>query len=616
MVLTQSASNPLEHARQLLAAGDMNGARALFRQAVRQAPGDARVLLEAGITEAQAGDFAHARRYLEKAARKAPQDANVFYNLGYVELAEERALKARHAFERALKIDPALGEAEAGLAEACYRLGANEDALAHAEKAIELAPHDAESWHIKGLALIALGRRAEGAGALRVCLRANPHHANAKLNLAVVRADVSGPENPARLLDEVAAETGIPDKFLIPAAEAYALAGELDKAEALAEKAATQGQDQAAVLHITAQIKVWQGDFDTAERLARQSLALNPDQGASWSALAKIKRLGEDDGEEVTRVAALDSLDSFQRMAANHALYHVLERRGDHAGAWRALKKANDIQWSLSPFDATRSRLTTSQIMETFTPKFLADHAGEGFDGEGAVFIVGMPRSGTTLTEQILAAYDDVHPGGERETVTQLLRGLKFDKEAIAQFPADWPRQAGKRVHDEMFADAGTRRFATDKLPANYAVLGLLAWILPKARFIYCHREPGDNMLSLYEQNFGHNLKFSANLDSIVEVYRWHRRYMAHWIDVCGLNVHAVNYDHLVRDPEPHARALIDFVGLEWDPKCLNPQTVERPVFTASQWQARQPITAGSVNRWRRFEPWLKPYVDKLEAAQ
>jgi len=146
-------------------------------------------------------------------------------------------------------------------------------------------------------------------------------------------------------------------------------------------------------------------------------------------------------------------------------------------------------------------------------------------------------------------------------------------------------------------------------------LLGFIRSILPQARLIYVRRNPGDNMLSLYEQDFSDNLKIANDLDNIVDFYRLHVRIMKHWISTCEIPVHTVDYDALVADPEPHIRALLDFVGVEFDPRCLKPEEVKREVMTASVWQVRQPISAASSGRWRRYERQLAPYVRALEEA-
>jgi hypothetical protein len=225
-----------------------------------------------------------------------------------------------------------------------------------------------------------------------------------------------------------------------------------------------------------------------------------------------------------------------------------------------------------------------------------------------------MPRSGTTLTEQILAAHPAVLAGDERGDILELRRGIPGYPAGAADLGPAWAKAAGARIRAAMFKGAGGERFATDKLPGNYMNLGLISWILPDARFIYCKRDPHDNALSLYEQNFGANLPYATDLEACGHMYREHLRIMRHWHEA-GLAIHTVDYDALVADPEPHIRALVAFVGLDWHEGCLTPQEVKRGVATASVWQVRQPISKGSVGKWKRFARQLEPFTRALSGG-
>jgi hypothetical protein len=175
--------------------------------------------------------------------------------------------------------------------------------------------------------------------------------------------------------------------------------------------------------------------------------------------------------------------------------------------------------------------------------------------------------------------------------------------------------EQGRQVYEVQFGDAGGRRFTSDKAPGNYMLAGALACMLPNAKLVYVRRTPGDNALSLFEQSFLRGLYYSYDLGHIGAVYRAHMQLMEHWITTCSLPIHTVDYDLLVQDPEPHVRALLDFVGLDFVPECLAPHRVERNVRTASVWQVRQPISAKSVGRWRRYEKQMEPFFRALEGA-
>ena len=250
------------------------------------------------------------------------------------------------------------------------------------------------------------------------------------------------------------------------------------------------------------------------------------------------------------------------------------------------------------------------------------------------VFIVGMPRSGTTLVERILGRHPAVALGGEREDLPRLLRELA-DRTGQA-----YPEclgvldQAGLDELAQQYLRAGPApaagiTHATDKLPDNYLRLGLIDRLFPDALIVHVRRDPRAVCWSNYEQDFGRTLRFSYRLDHLVSVYRDYRRIMAHWrsclnrpiLDVDYARIAAlslgigrgaldatidIDYERLVAEPEPQARLLLAFCGLNWHSDCVRPEDCEAPIHTASMWQARQPVYSGSVDRWRHYRPWLQ----------
>jgi hypothetical protein len=233
--------------------------------------------------------------------------------------------------------------------------------------------------------------------------------------------------------------------------------------------------------------------------------------------------------------------------------------------------------------------------------------------GEGCIFIVGMMRSGTTLTEQILAAHSQVHAGGERNDMMDIVEMLGHDLSRINSLPADWASKVGEQLHAAMFKDAGQASFATDKLPGNIDYVGLIRLLLPRAKFIYTHRTPQDCALSNFEQMFAGSVRFSFDLKALAHKYAWHEDIARYWIEDCKLDVYDLDYEMLVNDPEPNIRKLLGFCGLPFEENCLYPNEVKREIRTASVFQVRQPISAKSVGRWQKYEAQMQAFTDELE---
>jgi hypothetical protein len=244
------------------------------------------------------------------------------------------------------------------------------------------------------------------------------------------------------------------------------------------------------------------------------------------------------------------------------------------------------------------------RLIDLYTPEYFARHAALGVADETPVFVLGMPRSGTTLVEQIVSSHPLVGAAGEREYWVR--SGRAWDESG-----ADGLTEAViHRLADDYLAEL--RRVApdaariTDKLPYNFLWIGLIHLALPNARIIHCRRHPVDTCLSIYFAHFARRASFGSDRGDLVCEYRQYQRLMAHWRAVLPSDrFMEVDYETLVADQEAGTRRLIEFCGLKWDDACLRPEGNRRVVMTASSWQARQPVYRSSVARWRRYEPWL-----------
>ncbi|MEP4339001.1 MAG: sulfotransferase, partial [Roseobacter sp.] len=346
-------------------------------------------------------------------------------------------------------------------------------------------------------------------------------------------------------------------------------------------------------------LAVQDGEFDAAETWFNQVVELRPDATDAMYRLSVINRLALT--AEPLLLGELDNTDppsTSHRLYAGLALYRLLSRNNRPQDAFTALAKAKNIRAREFPYQSAVVERINADNRQVFTPAFFKKHGHQGYSGEGCIFVVGMMRSGTTLTEQILAAHSKVYAGGERDDMMSIVESLSHDLTKIPDLPADWAVTVGKKLHEEMFKDAGDATFATDKLPGNVDYAGLIRFLLPRAKFIYCHRTPQDCALSTFEQNFSTAVRYSFDLTAIAHKYAMHEDIAKYWIETCRLDMHELDYDAMVHDPEPHIRKLLDFTGLEFEENCLYPNEVKREIRTASVFQVRQPISPKSVGRW------------------
>ena len=243
---------------------------------------------------------------------------------------------------------------------------------------------------------------------------------------------------------------------------------------------------------------------------------------------------------------------------------------------------------------------------------FFNARKGQGHPTPAPIFILGMPRSGTTLSEQILAAYGEVRARGERQDFQHLSATLAMYPDRLTDLPPTWAKDQGNRILQAMQSGAEPTRHVTNKSPGNYAFVGLIAWIFPNAKIIYCRRDPREIGLSCYEQNFRSGLSYAYDLEHFAIAFKQQSRIMEHWLEVSPIDIHIVDYEQLVGSPDAIARGMVEYCGLEWDPQCLDTSKVTRPIETASAWQARQPINTGSLGKWKRYERQLQPMIEAL----
>ena len=601
-------------ARAAARRGDLQLAGRHYLAAAKRDKKNTLLFLEAGINAAEAGDMAQARKFLEHAKKLAPQNPDVHFNLGHAALVENLPEAALAAFEETQRFDPKYPGLKYSLALVHFRLGDARTSQALASDAVREDSTDTDAWLLKAQAEAALNLREQAVASLQALLDRDPGHLDARLLIAEQLARLFLSYEVERHLAPVATHPDLPAAALIKVGDIYGMSGFPEKAAAIAEKALAKAPTSASAHALYASTQIDIGGFDIAERHFRKAIALDAGHALSYQGLADIKRLTEGDRKPLETLYNSPETGDQARMQCGFALYFLDNKAGRHDEAFAALTTANDIMKAHEPHDVEQTQRHLLRVCNIITDGFLREHTDEGYPGTGAIFIIGMPRSGTTLAEQLLAASPAVLAGGERTDIIALRRSIANYPDGVSDLKGSWAEQAGRRVHQAMFAEAQGHTHATDKLPGNYSSAGLIKWVLPNARFVYCHRSPQANALSLFEQHFS-ALPFSRDLKDIAVAYNAHLRFIRHWRESCHIDMFDLDYDALVKDPEPIAKALYAHVGLDWQPEYLDITKVDRSISTASRWQVRQPINTKSVERWRHYEGHLRPFTDALETG-
>jgi tetratricopeptide (TPR) repeat protein len=528
----------------------------------------------------EAGDLAGAASVLQRAILASPGSAAAHNDLGVLHLRSHRLAEAARCFEQAVALDPAMANAHYNLGTALERQGEHNAAVGAYQQAVRIAPRHAEAHERLGNLLLSHGLLDQALDRFRRVAELVPNSTLGRLNRAkVLHEERRSAEAEARLRHAIALDPA--------SSELHRFLGNV-----LRES----------------------GRFDDAMASFDRAIALNPDEVAVYHDLVQSKRLTEADRPVIARMLSLlngGRLTDKDRVALDFALGKAFDDLGDYEQAIRHFDDANRLARRDVRFDRAQFAVGVNRLIASFTPDFFRDHSPLGTDCETPVLILGMMRSGTTLVEQILSSHPRVAAGDELR-----FWGERAGAYARSGSEGQTPAYLGKLADDylallrEIGPDAAR---VTDKMPGNYLWIGLIHLVFPKAFIIHCRRHPVDTCLSIYTTNFNWRHDFAYDRGNIVFYYGQYARLMAHWRQVLPPDRFLdVDYEELIANREGVTRRLVEFIGLEWDDACLRPESNRRPVKTASMWQARQPVYRSSVERWRRYEPWLGEFRQLL----
>lgn len=625
-MLPSSPEKIWTEARALQAKGKLQRARKLFLQARKQAPRVPGLALELGVLEAQMGLFKQAIPTLQDAIKLAPASSNAHYNLAEVYRAAGQYKGAEASFRKVLSLDAGYTEARFGLGSILLAQGQPAHALPQLEQAAQKLPEDAEVQTVLAQALLELEQPQRALPVLSSVVQNHKDYLAGHMEFLRALNSHAKPSQVARHIrsmeeifnmNDVVTSFDQDDPASISALELLAdscQAGALhDRALLIGKTLHRRKSSRHSGAMLLGTLAVQDGDFDAAETWFNQVVELRPEATDAMYRLSMINRLGlTAEPRLLNELHNTDSASASHRLYAGLALYRLFSRNGRPQDAFSALAAAKAIRAEEFPYKFTAAEQSNTTNKKVFTPAFFDKRGAEGYLGEGCIFVVGMMRSGTTLTEQILAAHSKVHAGGERDDMMSIVESLRHDLTRVPDLPADWAAAVGRKLHQEMFKGAGDATFATDKLPGNIDYAGLIRFLLPRARFVYCHRTPQDCALSTFEQNFSTAVRYSFDLKAIAHKYAMHEDIAKYWMETCKLDMLDLDYDAMVHDPEPHIRTLLEFTGLEFEENCLYPNEVKREIRTASVFQVRQPISPKSVGRWKTYERELEPFTREL----
>jgi Flp pilus assembly protein TadD len=523
----------------------------------------------------KAGRPADAIAPLRDAALLEPHNPRLQHDLGLACLEAGHVPDAIEALQRAVAADPLYADAYFRLGIALETRGDVGGATVAYARATELVPSLTEAWFRAGALVYTLGHREEAIGCFR-------------------RAAATGGKSSFGRLGK---------------ARALLTEDRDDEAKQVLRRTLALDPRNALAHDLLGNLLSEFGRFDEARECFERAIALAPLLAGSYYDLVRCRPVTSDHNGLLQRMlAALDTprLEAAQRLRLHLAIGKAADDLRDYALAMQHFDAADAVRRDATPFDSAAFSIEIDRLISRFTPEWIARARELGSRDATPVLIIGMPRSGTTLVEQIVSMHPEVGAGGELNFWNE--RGAEWlssgaagdEKPFFTRATADYLRllhSIGRRA---------TR--VSDKMPFNFLWAGLIHVAFPRAIIIHCRRPAVDTALSIHQTHFHPGLAFPTGGDELVAYFRSYQRLIEHWRNVLPVDRFIeVDYEDLTREPEPAIRQMIAACSLAWSDACLRPERNPRAVKTPSKWQTRQPIYRTSVARWRRYEPWLGP---------
>jgi tetratricopeptide (TPR) repeat protein len=557
--------------------------------AVKLRPNDVGALSNLGIALSNLGRFAEALTCYDRALALKPEFPEALTNRGDVLRSLKRPEEALESYDRAIALRPGAADIFNNRSGALRDLNRIQEALESCERALALKSDHLDALNNRGCALQSLNRFAEAIACFDDALAINPNFIPALINRGHALKDIGRAHEAIVAYDK-------------------ALGLKSDCAEAHDGKGL-------ALMEL--------GRLEEAKKAIETAIEIAPRRAGFYYNLTTIARMSPHDPRlHVMQDLAKDLLPQAdgEQMFLQFALARAFADIGDHERSFEHLERGNSLKRKQIAYDETSTLDNLKRTEAAFSDKMLRPQTGLGDPSDAPLFIVGMPRSGTTLVEQILAAHPKVFAAGETDDFAKAMLSCGGSMaetqnvpESVSQIPPGEWRKLGARYIERVRSYAPEAERLVNKLPDNFRLIGFIRLALPNARIIHMRRDPIDTCLSCYSRVFTGYIPYVYELGELGRYYNAYRSLTKHWREVLPESaLLEVQYEKLVTDFEAQTRRIISYCGLDWDERCLSFYQYERQVRTASAVQVRQPIYTRSIGRWRAYKAFLDPLIAEL----
>ena len=603
--------------------GEVQAAIRCLKRAVSLKPDFLSSLQNLGIAYDKNGQHKLAEKAFRKALLLAPDDAGLHNSLGISFQSRGDYENAEASFRKAITVFPHFSQANLNLANTLIRFRNFTQAMQYAEVAVQLMPESCNAYNTLGLVQEKLDMLESASRSFLKAVHLNESFPEAYKNLADVYVKLNLLERAKEACQKAIDLNSEYVSAFNTLGVIFSRNGQAAEAEASYNCALKKDPGNANAYNNLGALYLDEGKLEKAEHCFEKAIALKPEFTVAYRHLSRVHFFSDDD-EKVDAIEAMlksGELDDADQMQLSFTLAKAYEDIGNYSLAFNYMEMGNRLKRSMVQYDFQQDVAFFQSLRSLFTREFIQSRQLHSRESPRPVFIVGMPRSGTTLTEQILASHTEVYGAGEIDFFDKLCNDASFlNMKPYPQCMLNLDKVAFERMASAYKAKLSSLApdygVVTDKLTGNFIHIGMIKILFPEAKIIHCSRHPIDNCLSLYKQYFTSGNLYSYDQMELCQYYQQYQWLMEHWKAVTDHGFYECNYEKLVADPEAQIRAILDYCNLDFQQECMLFHQTNRLVKTASAAQVRQPIYKKAVNHWENYAQELKPFVDFFASSE